>query len=169
MPEPVQTCCPDGYLYVDMGGVYYDPFSGPTVIINNAFSSPTYAEVIGHCGQFLNKGWASSVVDPIDCPCCPDTFTWSSFLNTCIRDTNAAVTTDPIPCIPCVCTTTPPPPPCDTCNDQSTHTSFAFNPFVKTCTDCTDIGEPRMTKDIKFNAFLPYFMIDPIINFTLDD
>lgn len=165
-PHPC-GCCPPGYTFIDGSGQFMVADLSFHTIVGPGPISQWY----NSCGVIVNMGWVNAIGPAtIACPCCPAGYIYWSDNNVCILATNPKVLTDPIPCIPCVCVVPPPPPPCVGCTNQNlVSISFAWDNTVKNCTDCDKQGEPKMTNDPKFNAFLPYFLIDPVINFRLDD
>jgi len=168
MPTPLNNCCPTGFTYVDNTGMYYEPLIGAyATVSNNIGTSPTLAEVINKCVIFINRGFAATPEDTKPCPCCPDNYTYSGGIccpngtNNCTS--NLAVPT--IPCISCVCTD-PIEPTCNDCISDALPISFTLNTTSKACTDCNP-NEGFRTLSNKSSAFMPYFIIDPIINFRL--
>lgn len=174
MATPNQTCCPQGYTYVDNNGYYYDNTGTLTLVLNNTTTIPTLADVSSKCVEFTNKGFAQNPQAPEDCPCCPDGYFYSQLSGGCCPGNtstgicNAVYLVPTIPCIPCNCEEPPAPRECVDCSTELHHISFSLITNQKACTDCDPIGEPRPlpAKYAKGNAFLPYTLIDPIINFT---
>lgn len=164
-----KTCCPTGYTYIDINGMYYDPItSGYKMITNNAYTNPTFSSVVGQCGHFVNSGFVGTLdpltypatVEPEDCPCCPDEYTWSAFLNKCWKG-NASQITDPIPCIVCTCAEVVP-QECPTCGTLGEPINFQFDFFSKACTDC--VRDNYCPPKGRINCFMPYFFADPLTN-----
>lgn len=153
-------CCPKGYTYVYSDGTFLAN-DGITYTIGNPDKTP----FIGHCVRIANKVWAiapTPVVEPIDCPCCPSNFIYSSIDAVCIN-VKTKQATQPVPCITCVC----PPEPTNTCANCGTEAqaiSFTFDFTTKYCTSCTpqDGNGPSCMV-----PFLPAQFVDPILNFKL--
>lgn len=166
-----QTCCPEGYLYVNGSGYYNNPVSGTTLITNTPYSAPTFDEVLGKCARFANVGFATSLEDAVDCPCCPQGYYYSQAIGSCcpgadaggICDIKFAVPT--IPCIPCDCSE-PPQRVCETCDADILPVAFVLNTNRKACTDCeSQEGAREIPHGGKINTFMPYFLLDPGTNF----
>lgn len=166
MPVPSKTCCEAPLLYVDSSGYYNDPVLGPTLIVNTNATTPSFNEVINHCASFLNREFGQNPVEPEDCPCCPEGYTYKQGMKLC-QGNNASDIIDPVPCIECVCQDPPPPPSCDDCVNQSLPIKFNLDDRTKRCVDCDiDMG-PRGTNDKKLNNFIANFLVDPIVIFKL--
>lgn len=155
-------CCPAPFVFVDQDG-FYVTFGGAKVKVSNPDTSP----VKNKCCMLSNMGWAdASNSSPFKCPCCPDPYTYYEPLGLCTGQ-SAAQVTDPIPCIECQCVTLPP-PFCKTCDDTGAlPIVFSFNDAIKNCASCALVGAPRPANNCWFNAFLPFSLVDPLINFKL--
>ena len=167
-PIVAQGCCPIGTIYVNPDGTYNDPSYGSGTIQN-----PSILSTLTGCAILVNNGYALyTEAVPIDCPCCPEGYTFSSQTGDCVNDLQGrkdAVLT--IPCINCVCEDPTPvePQECESCNESGgQHISFQYNPFIKQCTDCVpqNLDQPDNSK---LNCFMPYFLTLPNTNsFKLD-
>lgn len=175
MSVAVANCCPPGpngqtYGYVNSLGNFYNVFTGTYMQMLTWTGGPVSA-VYGKCvlHQASPAGYGEPA-NPIDCPCCPDPYVYVNGFG-CTDLPNLKTRVDSIPCISCICPDPDPPlppAPCVGCESNAIHTSFVFDPTIKNCIDCNKQGEPRLTNDPKLNAFMPDFMIDPVINFRLD-
>lgn len=159
--DPINCpCCPVGYIYIDENGQYNDPGVG-TGTITNTDPTPFY----NTCIATLNRGWAvPSGQEPVTCSCCPDGYTYSSFLGYCIG-ASLKDTTSAIPCLACNCTSAPA-FECNTCGTAGERIVFQYSYNTKYCTDCIP-DDGQLTKNGKLNCFLPAQFISPAINFTL--
>lgn len=188
-----RTCCPDGYIYVDSTGYYYDSVFGYIAVINPGVVS-------GRCAQFFNRGFGQNPVDPIDCPCCPAGSNWDLKFGSCVdvagnitsdvpcpccpdgfifyNFSNAAYpngicakppvfrnsdATPTIPCISCDCVA-PPERECADCGTAGLPITFSLNSAIKNCTSCTPADENNPPC---IGTFLSSLYTDPVINFTL--
>lgn len=167
------TCCPSGLTYIDQNGYFVNLYTGSIMKVLTWTDGPVQ-NVYGKCAltQAAPEAYGATI-DPINCPCCPEGYFYSSQLKLCVKSIGATKDTmDPIPCIVCICPTDGPPPTlqCDTCNEQSGQSIFfQYNPFIKQCTNCTP-QDFVLTNDPKLNCFMPYFLIQPDNNnnFNLD-
>lgn len=70
MATPSKTCCPQGYSYVNSLGNYLDPLTlVATPIIS--YTGGTISNLYNECIQQQQGNAFGSIIDPIDCPCCP--------------------------------------------------------------------------------------------------
>lgn len=166
-----KSCCPEGKLYVNSSGYYTDPVSGTTLIVNTPYSSPTFAEMLNMCATFQNRGFGESPTEPEDCPCCPQGYSYSQASQGCCPGAqlggvcNQIYVVPSIPCIPCDCSD-PPERVCETCESDNLPIAFTLNTNRKACTDCEpQQGFREIPKGEKVNTFIPYFLLDPGINF----
>lgn len=164
------SCCPKGYTFVDSTGHYSDPVFGTGIIDNiianvNVGICAILTSDLKHVGGYNSTAPVPSV-DIIDCPCCPDNFSYSSFDGECHNDINAAIILDPIPCIACKCTVVVP-QACPDCGTSGLPLSFNLNPFTRQCDDCgLDKADGQNPKG-KIICFLPTNYTNPPINFIV--
>jgi len=166
-----QSCCPEGYSYVNSSGYYTDSILGPILVTNNAYTAPTLAEVVDHCVIFANRGFAESPIATEECPCCPQGYIYSQLSGGCCPGNNpggicaAQFVVPTIPCIPCDCSE-PPQRVCETCDNDTLPIAFTLNTDRKACTDCeSQQGAREIPHGGKVNTFMPYFLLDPGTNF----
>ena len=115
---------------IDSGGF----FIGPTGL--KQVSNVNWQSLVGVCCTIVNGNFAipAQGIDPIECPCCPGSFEYSSLTGNCF-DVLTKQETFTVPCITCDCT----PPPtfeCGTCGTAGQPVTLSFNFFIKECTDC---------------------------------
>lgn len=152
-------CCPKGYAYIDSGGNYNDIGLVPSVGILVNYADTQYHE---KCAQLaLSAPGYSAVlepIDPIDCPCCPVGFEYSSYRDIC-QDPNG-VQAEPVPCIPCVCPPDPTPVPCDIPASEGERIVLDNPGNGRLCDSCTpqDGNSPGGC----IENFLPSNYLDPI-------
>jgi len=168
------TCCPNGYIYVSDTHEILDAFYNPGHVSGTLPSNlPGCYKLSNLAKDPVTGQWIGGIIlsiprqDPIDCPCCPIGYSYSSLKGTCVGDVVKLNTLPSIPCIPYSCVT-PPPPLCDNCTGSTLPITFSFNPNIKNCINCNDSEAPVSSKDPNINTFIPIILIDPITNFTLD-
>lgn len=157
------TCCPIGHIYIDANGSYDDVGYGSGTISNPPGIAGCIRPIVNAAGLVIAGG---PVLDPQDCPCCADNFSWSSYKQICMTRFTPYQTAEPIPCVvPCVC---PDPVPfeCEPCTANGTHIDFAFDFFARQCISCSVQDANIMGGDI--DCFVPEPLLDPITsNFRL--
>lgn len=161
------NCCPQGYYYVSSTGSVSDPslglYNGKTIVNRNASSFYNTCVTLNVVQN--NEIWAiASGQDAIDCPCCPDGYSYSSYKGYC--STPGGKSTSSIPCVTCNCVA-PPVPECGSCGTSGLSVHFSFNPFTRQCTDCILNQENGVVPKGKINCFLPSNYTNPPLNFII--
>lgn len=169
IPPITCPCCPvidsTKFTYINPTGWFYNPYLNSVMQIIS-WTGGAVSEIYNKC-VFTQTAPAAYGVpnptdsyDPIDCPCCPKGYIWDPTISTygMCAGTSAAMVTDPIPCIVCVCT---PPPPfvCTTCGTSGQRIVFQFNFNTRNCTAC--VPDPFNPPGGKINCFIPNTLIDP--------
>lgn len=162
---PNQTCCPEGYYYIDSVGHTNVPYLGSGIVSNSPITTPTFADVINTCGQFRNILFATDPISPIDCPCCPTDYFWDATVNLCRNSLILAKTTASVPCIPCDCVI-PPEFVCEPCGTAGLPINLNFDFFKKQCDSCS--VDEGITPGGCFVKFVPeQFAVPNILGFRL--
>jgi hypothetical protein len=160
-----QTCCPIGNIYIDIAGHYDDVGFGTGTVVNPPGIAGCIRPGINAAGQVMVLGEPSS---PLDCPCCPVGYRYSSFKHVCMTTSVPYQVAEPVPCITCVC---PDPDPfvCEECEGSAgVHIAFRFNFHRRNCVDCEPQNDEGPTGPIE--CFIPGNYLDPIIaNFRLNN
>lgn len=182
MASPEQKCCPppDGddpfgpgnLTYVDSSGVFWNiPLDTYMTLTNwtDPDGTGSAIDVYGKCirTQSTPVGYGYAY-DPVNCPCCPDTYVWSHRYNTCFAGefANGPLLSPSVPCITCICPTPTAQPICESCGEsQGIHIAMTFDPTRKQCIECGVIGTPTPLPG--FSQYMPIQLQDPIINFVL--
>ena len=165
MPTPSLTCCPSGYSYVDGFGYFYDSTGAYLNILNTPFSSPARASCLEQCALFANSAFVTTITDPVDCPCCPEGYSWiprpsyPSYPNGYCQGILASDITTFIPCVTCTCVSTTD-PTCPTCGTAGNAITFTWDFTRSQCTSCVpqDVNNPPGP----IQAFLPAQFLDPV-------
>lgn len=159
-------CCPGSLVYVDPFGKYFNSCTG-TLDTVLTWSDGVVSGIYDKCVLIQCAPAAyGATQEPVDCPCCPQGYTWISAYGSCMDTVTYKTRIDPIPCPVCdPCPVPPDPPVCDTCDsDKGEHKSFTYNNTIKNCTECDVQGEPQGLGN-GADGFIPISLLDPIINF----
>jgi len=138
MAIPGFTCCPEGYTY--------DSKNDNCIGLNYQTTAPIACDVCCPDGTYYNG-----------LGCCPINKACSY---------RESLNSPTIPCLPCVCDEPVEPTPCEDCTNNTLPISFILNTNTKNCVDCNPPEGTRILSN-KSSAFMPYFIIDPTINFKL--
>lgn len=157
-------CCPPGpagqnYTYFSDTGWFYNLYTGSVMQVTGWTGGPV-TDLYNKCASTQASPMAyGPAFDPVDCPCCPKTFSYDPSKGTCLDSTGSRAT-DPIPCIVCVCPT-PTPFTCPTPESgaEGIRPQFQFNPNTRHCTAC--VPEGSNPPKGKINCFIPNTLIDP--------
>lgn len=155
-------CCPVNTVYIDSGG-FFDDIGFGTGSVSNFV--PSMGEKCTRLTFTANGSWLASslLLDPEDCPCCPTGLEWSSYKHICMN--SSGQTSEPIPCIICVC---PPPDPfvCEDCGSDAEHIDFPFDFHSRQCETCKPEEENNPPGHIQ--CFIPGSYLSPTtLNFKL--
>ena len=155
------ACCPTPYVYINSDGTFINALGTVSTITN---PNPQY--FYDQCVQIVN-GTIASIPDPaptpVDCPCCPDNYIYSSIKGLCVSTLSQNY--PPVHTVPCVVAcVTPPTFECAPCGTSGIHNHFGFDFFSRQCS-CTPLDPGPPCGGI--SAFLPAQFADPVLTFTL--